>query len=564
MNQADQTDRPPEYRTLVADRMTWTVRSDMTHLFDGPRAVNWSRLADEPGCRVVKSGPHRSVVYLERAGQSGRPSTGLYVKMHHYPRLTDQLHYLLRRSRVEREWHMLLEARARGVSCVPPVAMGERRRGGFIAENYLVTEAVTDGVGLKELVTRGLRTFRPEARDGLLRRLGEQFGRFCARLHQAGIYQRDFHAGNILVTVVPAGFEFTLLDLHAAQVRGSLGLGACIDNLVSLNGDLSPVVPAGVRMRFFAAYVAGHEFLRGRFAQYCRLIEERSQRARRRGLPQRDRRCLKNNRRFRSVRRRGLVGHTVRDMIELPEKVLDVIPSPGMSQPHARVVKHSRTSTVWEQTLDLVGLRLTIFVKRYNRKKALAPVRDLFRGSRAMRGWRVGHALRNRRVPAARPLAAMERRRLGLPVESLLVTEAVTDSETLTVVVAEGLRGPAGSRKRRRLTEALAGWVRRLHREGFTARDLKPNNLLVRDIDGAPEIVLVDFDGVSQVHVPSGRQRVRDIARLAQAFVGEPAVRDVDRMRFLVRYLGPDGRDKRVRRRWWGLISHKGVARRAT
>ena len=312
-------------------------------------------------------------------------------------------------------------------------------------------------------------------------------------------------------------------------------------------------------MRFLAEYVREHRFLRERFEEYVRLIARRSRQRHVRGLRRRDRRCLEDNRRFKRIRSRGFVGHSVRDVVELREKLFAMIPPNGMSQPHARLVKNSATSTVWEQTLDLAGLRRTIFVKRYNLKKLRSPVLDVVRGSRALRGWRLANALLNRGIAVARPLAAVERRVLGFPVTSWLVTEGVAGGVTLR----EWMAGePAGGR-RRELACALGRWVGRLHEAGFSARDLKPNNLLVGEDDGRPTCVLVDFDGVVRARAVSVRRRVRDIARLAMGFEGESGVRDVDRMRFLTGYLGRAGRAKRVRRRWWDLIRRKVEAKQA-
>jgi len=56
MDPTDQSDRPPEYQTRVVDRVTWTVRSDMTHLFEGPQAVNWTTSRSAESSRTVRTG----------------------------------------------------------------------------------------------------------------------------------------------------------------------------------------------------------------------------------------------------------------------------------------------------------------------------------------------------------------------------------------------------------------------------------------------------------------------------------------------------------------------------
>ena len=544
------------YDRLVSQGVNWTVRRDFRELFEGENALAWEKLEKERGVREVKSGPHRTVYYVEHALKDGKGTAKLYVKTHHYPRWMDQLRNMMGRSRVRSEWEMLLAAKRRGVGCVEPVAVGERREGGTVIANYLVTEAAAGAVGLREFVVRGMRAFRVEAREEVLRQIARGLADFIREVHWAGIYQRDFHAGNILVRVEPGGFRFMLVDLHAARSGGPMGLGRCVENLVALNGDLRGKVSGRVRMRFLEEYARGHEFLSGHFKEYCRLIEARTEREHRRSLARQDRKCLGTNSQFKRARRGELWGHTVRERIEIAEEVLDLIPKKGLSQPDARLVKDGGATTVWEQRLDLVGLRRGIFLKRYNRRKAWSPLADVVRGSRAMRSWRMAHALANRGIAVARPLAAVERREAGMPVESWLVTEAVTDGVILSEWVASHLAGDESGRWRREAARAVGSWVRRLHETGFTNRDLKPNNILVRE-RGSVEFVIVDFDGVFHPGKVTKRERVRDMGRLAAGFAGQPGVRDADRMRALVSVLGPEGKSKAVRREWWRSIGER-------
>jgi len=102
----------------------------------------------------------------------------------------------------------------------------------------------------------------------------------------------------------------------------------------------------------------------------------------------------------------------------------------------------------------------------------------------------------------------------------------------------------------------LARLVRRMHVRGVYHRDLKANNLLVRD----DEISVVDLDRVDFCREVSRAGRVWNLAQL-NAAVGAPVTR-TDRLRFLFAYAG---RDRAVRMNWkvWAReIMEKTRARR--
>jgi hypothetical protein len=258
-----------------------------------------------------------------------------------------------------------------------------------------------------------------------------------------------------------------------------------------------------------------------------------------------------------------------------------VLAEPGQlfSGGDARVVKDSPSSLVVRRTLRVGAAEIDVFLKRARRKKALRWLWDLFRPSRPARAFALGHALLARHIYAALPLAALERRRWGFLLDSILLTEAVASGRLsgdeaggpgtglhlnrfLGRYLGSGNGGGALSPVDRHRLAQQALWrlgrlLRRLHEEGFAHRDLKASNLLVHwngRQDTPPEIVLVDLDGVRRVRRVSVRQEFRGLMRLNVSLLECPAVSHAGRLRMLLGYLRRPGAGRINFKPYWRVL----------
>jgi len=153
-------------------------------------------------------------------------------------------------------------------------------------------------------------------------------------------------------------------------------------------------------------------------------------------------------------------------------------------------------------------------------------------GSRARRAAAGAERLRRIGLVPPETLAVAERRRLGLVLESFLLTGFLADALPLPAAMPE-LRG--APRRRRALARALGETLGELHAGGLDHRDLKHSNLLLRS-DGS--IVLLDLDSLAGRRRPGFRQRVRALGQLeAYAVDLYPWLPRSDRLRFLGAYL---------------------------
>jgi tRNA A-37 threonylcarbamoyl transferase component Bud32 len=136
-------------------------------------------------------------------------------------------------------------------------------------------------------------------------------------------------------------------------------------------------------------------------------------------------------------------------------------------------------------------------------------VRDIcdavIRGPRAVRTFEMLSRLQTLGIAAIRPVAAAHER--GKPWHSMLVTEQLTHSERLYDYAGQ-------SRRNRSKTIApLARIFAALHNSGFLHRDAHHANFLVKG-ENAPELYLVDVDGMREARIVTLRRAVRDISRL--------------------------------------------------
>jgi hypothetical protein len=129
-----------------------------------------------------------------------------------------------------------------------------------------------------------------------------------------------------------------------------------------------------------------------------------------------------------------------------------------------------------------------------------------------------------------------------LPHETYLITRKVERARTLAHYIHRVLPTlePAEQRVRvRRLTLALARLLRKMHERSISNRDLKSANLLlVGDPDSpAPELTIIDLEGVRLVHPLPEHRRTQNLARLHVSLAQVPGRTRTDALRFLRTYL---------------------------
>lgn len=142
-----------------------------------------------------------------------------------------------------------------------------------------------------------------------------------------------------------------------------------------------------------------------------------------------------------------------------------------------------------------------IYVKRYRYESLASRWKGVFRGnlfglSRARFEFEFLQEMRRRGLSAVRPIAYGERRKRGLLFACFLITEAAPDTQTLDRLIdpAAG-SGELRGKQRRRLFDALAREVARMHQQGVIHGGLFGRNILVAPAtNGTQPVYFIDPD----------------------------------------------------------------------
>lgn len=419
-----------------------------------------------------------------------------------------------RPSRASRAFRLAPQLERAGIPVARHLAAGEKRFGRHLVATCLIMEEVT---GFRSWYDQDKQFPQGAHRVPVIR----AFGRMLAALHNAGFAHSDPVRTNFMIRLAsPSNAEMVLIDLDGIQPCARVPLPTALEDLRHALAR----TPATAREH--------HWFL----VEYCRSRTPRlsPRELRWELLPRPTLRLGKQPPRTGGELgevRRGNLRWLVRPSLLTPsaETILAV---PDEFLARARVLKPSRSSAVSAQD----GLVL----KRYNFRKWRNLFKDLFRGSKARRGFFRAMHLEAAGIPTARPLAFAEQKCCGIPTRSYLLMEEIPQATNPFELKGDRLRE----------IQSLARLIARLHDAGFIHRDLKEGNIL---FDGRGEPHFVDLDGVRYVRKVKDDWAISDLARLAQAAERLPGASRSGFARFLRAYC-------RMRRRgdwrwWWREIA---------
>jgi tRNA A-37 threonylcarbamoyl transferase component Bud32 len=218
-------------------------------------------------------------------------------------------------------------------------------------------------------------------------------------------------------------------------------------------------------------------------------------------------------------------------------------PENVLSDPNASVIKRGRSALVLRLNFAIGGIEMPVAYKQCGSR---TPLRRLVRGVRAsaaLRNFRLGDQFLNLGIHTPRPLLAVSPRWHKLLSPSYLATEWIDGAMPLDAF-AQTASALAPTRRRLALRETalrLGQLIGTLHKRGYSHRDLKSANLLVRQKDGQFEVFLVDLDGASRLRLRLEATRLKNLARLQQATSRTPVVTRTLRCHFLQSYLATLG-----------------------
>lgn len=554
-----------------ASGLAWTYRNGFNGVLSLVPAQAWATPAKQ-GWSLVKANSAREVW---RAALHGHT---YFVKYYYRQGWQAHLKRWVRGPACLTEWRGGIFAIENGIAAVRPAGFVDGVHCGGRICSILVTEAIEPAYSLDQhwlMLQSDQNVVRRREDVGfLIERLAEMI----AHAHQAGFEHLDMHPANILVQPQGARRYRTLfVDLQCARLGVPIDDRAVVRNLTQLNQWFRRHSTTGDQLRFLRAYIRWrneHElrFQHGRplemsFEQLVAKLAACSKRHADRLFAQRDRRAARNGRYFAKLNVadgwRGLVSVQPKKRLEEafangpkldrswwkqtlaePLRFFDVSDEPPLKDSHSALVRRA--------TLQHADTSLSVIVKRPLARNFWRWLRLAMVPSRSMRGWKMGHALLNREIPAARPLAVLQQRIGPFVRDSILICEFLGGARCLESHMRE-LNAEADLVKRFREKRALAAKLgrelRKLHDRGFVHRDCKAQNLLIQPFP-LLRIFWIDMDGIRRPSRPTQLQHCNALMRLYVSLVDVPGFSRTDRAHFLKAYCATFG----VRRDAWKIL----------
>jgi len=228
-------------------------------------------------------------------------------------------------------------------------------------------------------------------------------------------------------------------------------------------------------------------------------------------------------------------------------------------------VKAGRSSLVVKTDFPFDTGNVAVAYKRLRRKNWWKAVTGSLRTHRALRAWKLGHALMDRGIDTPRPLAVILPPKRRITADAFLATEWIDGSVTLSEFL-HSTEFFAVHERQQRLVSAAVGLGRlfgRMHAAGVRHRDLKPSNLLLVPAEFGLRVLLVDLDGAAVNRRVSRRVRCRNLARVLIGTESEPTVTTTLRLRGLLAYLSASGESASDWKPFWRQLQHVAEIRSA-
>lgn len=396
-----------------------------------------------------------------------------------------------------REFKNLARVRTAGISAVEPLAVAERRVG-LRRETVLVTRAALGATPVADALPR----LDAAAAQALLCAAAA----LARRLHDAKLWHRDLHVGNLL----RSGNALLLVDLQkliALPAPPPLALRA--RDLVWLVSDGRLGIAASARViasAYAAAAPGGPDPER-----LTALLARATTRAARARLASRERRCVVPSTGFR-IESRGTLRVLRRADVTTSAalRVTSAAPEGGPTRiesfaggppPGPAPEPFERGQGAAEPSAPAVA---PACVRRF--AGGLAVREPLAVAHPGLRAWRLAHALLLRGLDTPAPLALVETWRLGWVTGSLLVTRCVDDAIELA-------KGDAAHAR------AAGAALARLH-----ARGVELARAALRLHAGSGTLVALAPEG-ARIHTElSAARAARDLERVARGLA--PATRE--------------------------------------
>ncbi len=333
--------------------------------------------------------------------------------------------HLIRSSGAMREWRVsnfLSQERI-----LTPTALGifERREHGILKESFFITEGLDESENLIDFCKNRRGTSSQKKKGNQILRLLAETTR---KIHDIGLFHRDFHGGNFLVTDGDSPSLY-IVDLHNAQKQRRVSHAKRLWNLAQIFYVLGFMLDDEAKELFLLTYGRGQIPFGKDLPSCLKEVERIVQKVEVRRQKKSAEKCLKEGTLFTKSRRASLKIYRRREMEH--ERLIAILEAhrERVSRPHKKKL-HSSSKPVVSTTSSITTNGGQLNVKQYQYETLLGRLRNIFRQPEGKVSWIKENVMFSRRICATKPLAYVEKRRLGLVFKAFYVSESPAGEET--------------------------------------------------------------------------------------------------------------------------------------
>jgi tRNA A-37 threonylcarbamoyl transferase component Bud32 len=395
------------------------------------------------------------------------------------------------KSQLLNEWSKIKRLAQAGLNG-PQIFFYGRSEGG---EWVIVTEYIANSATALELYNKA-ESAREKAQV-LLPLFSE-----TAQLNQAGVFQKDLHLGNFLIS---GGKVFSLDTATMKFGPRPIGKKQALRQLAIL----SWYVPQEVRDELPGlldkyANVRGWKFTR----DDIQTIDSRMQKHIGTEIKRQLKKTLRTSGRQIRAEKNSIVAVFDRTFYENLD-VSDFLSGIDGLMETGRVLKRRNTSFLSRVTIK----DKDVVIKRYNHKGLWHSIRQSFRTSRAKRSWLHGHRLSMLGISTPKPLAYIEKHFGPLLWQSYILTEYVRGPNLDQILTDPN----APAEQRQNVCKQIHELMTALHKNRITHGDFKRTNFVIT----TDKVYITDLDAM-KAHTCGlllQRRKSKDISRLEQMFL---------------------------------------------
>jgi tRNA A-37 threonylcarbamoyl transferase component Bud32 len=393
----------------------------------GVKSLLTTQLIDDLDRRVVLHGGRvlKNSILRWAATLPVEDGKTLFIKKFRVLSGLQGLKHLIRSSGARREWRVSNFLSQEGI--LTPTALGilERRRHGILKESFFITEGLDVSENLIDFCKNRRGTSNQKKKGNQILRLLAETTR---KIHDIGLFHRDFHGGNFLVTDGDSPSLY-VVDLHTAQKQRRVSHAKRLWNLAQIFYVLSFMLNDEAKELFLLAYGRGQIPFGKDLPSCLKKVERIVQKVEARRQKKSAAKCLKEGTLFTKSRRAGLRIYRRREMEH--ERLMAILEAHRERVTHPyKKKRHSSSKPVVSTTSSITVNGGQLNVKQYQYENLLGCLKNIFRQPEGKSSWIKENLMFRRGVCTVKPLAYVEKCRLGLVHKAFYVSESPAGEQT--------------------------------------------------------------------------------------------------------------------------------------